>query len=60
MDIGHVVLKHMGGEPVSLEQEDFVHGVLGHKVDTLVAPGHRDFVLVVLDQKDFEPVDLGH
>ena len=46
-------------EPIVPKQEDFEPAILGHKVDTLVALGHRDSIPASLDQKDFEPVDLG-
>ena len=59
MDIGPISLKHMGDELVVPEQEDFGPDVLGHKVDTLFALGHRNFVAATLYQKYFEPVDLG-
>lgn len=60
MDIGHVVLKHTGDEPVAPEQEDFGLVVLGHKVDTLVSLGHRDILPNALGKYDFRPANLGH
>ena len=42
--MGPVVLEHMADELVVAKQEGFGLAVLRHKVDTLVALGHRDFV----------------
>jgi len=60
MDMRPIILEHMGDEPVVPEQEDFGHAVPGHKVDTLVALGHRDFVPNALGWQDSELVDLRH
>lgn len=42
--MGPIFLEHTTDEPIVPEQEGFGPAVLGHKVDTLVALGHMDFV----------------